>query len=72
MALRRNPEERYRTAELLAQDLRHYLAHEPVSARPRSLGYLAAKFVRRNRAAVASACLMAVALIAAGGFSVGR
>lgn len=70
MALRRNPEERYRTAELLAQDLRHYLAHEPVSARPRSVGYLAAKFVRRNRTAVASACLMAVALIAAGGFSV--
>ncbi|HEV8330768.1 MAG TPA: protein kinase [Steroidobacteraceae bacterium] len=70
MALRRNPEERYRTAELLAQDLRHYLAHEPVSARPRSVGYLAAKFVRRNRTAVASACLMAIALIAAGGFSV--
>jgi serine/threonine-protein kinase len=70
MALRRNPDERYRTAELLAQDLRHYLAHEPVTARPRSVGYLAAKFVRRNRTAVASACLMAIALIAAGGFSV--
>jgi eukaryotic-like serine/threonine-protein kinase len=70
MALRRNPEERYRTAELLAQDLLRYLAHEPVSARPRSVGYLAAKFVRRNRTAVASACLMAIALIAAGGFSV--
>ena len=70
MALRRNPEERYRTAELFAQDLRHFLAHEPVSARPRSFGYLAAKFVRRNRTAVASACVMAMALIAAGGFSV--
>lgn len=70
MALRRNPDERYRTAELLTQDLRHYLAHEPVSARPRSVGYLAVKFVRRNRAAVASACAMAIALIVAGGFSV--
>lgn len=70
MALRRNPDERYRTAELFAQDLLHYLAHEPVSARPRSVGYLAAKFVRRNRTAVASACVMATALIAAGGFSV--
>ncbi len=69
MALRRNPEERYRTAEAFAQDLRHYLALEPVSARPRSLGYLTAKFVRRNRAAVISACAVAVALIAAGGFS---
>ncbi|HEX4971536.1 MAG TPA: serine/threonine-protein kinase [Steroidobacteraceae bacterium] len=70
LALRRNAEERYRTAELFAQDLRHFLAHEPVSARPRSVGYLAAKFVRRNRAAVASACVMVIALIAAGGFSV--
>jgi eukaryotic-like serine/threonine-protein kinase len=70
MALRRNPGERYRTAELLAQDLRHYLAHEPVSARPRSVGYLAAKFVQRNRVAVVSACVVALALIAAGAFSV--
>ena len=69
MALRRNPSERYRTAELLAQDLRHYLAHQPVLARPRSLGYLASKFVQRNRAAVISACAVAIALIAAGGFS---
>ncbi|MGH8237039.1 MAG: tetratricopeptide repeat protein [Steroidobacteraceae bacterium] len=64
-----NPDERYRTAELLAQDLRHSLAHEPVVARPRSLGYLAAKFVRRHRAAVLSACAVAIALIVAGGFS---
>lgn len=70
MALRRNPGERYRTAELLAQDLRHYLAHEPVSARPRSVGYLAAKFVQRNRVAVVSACVVAMALISAGAFSV--
>lgn len=70
MALRRNPDERYRTAELFAQDLRRYLASEPVSARPRSLRYLAAKFVRRNRVAVVSACLVTIALIAAGAFSV--
>ena len=69
MALRRNPAERYRTAELLAQDLRRYLAHEPVHARPRSLGYLAGKFVQRNRVAVISACAVAIALIAAGSFS---
>jgi tetratricopeptide (TPR) repeat protein len=69
MALRRNPDERYRTAELFAQDLRRYLAHEPVTARPRSLGYVATRFVQRNRAAVASACVVAVALIVAGGFS---
>jgi eukaryotic-like serine/threonine-protein kinase len=70
MALRRNPGERYRTAEALAQDLRRHLAHEPVSARPRSLGYVATKFVQRNRTAVVSACLVAIALIVGGGFSI--
>lgn len=70
MALRRNPDERYRTAELFAQDLRRYLASEPVSARPRSMRYLAAKFVQRNRVAVSSACVVAIALIGAGTFSV--
>jgi serine/threonine protein kinase len=69
MALRRNPGERYRTAEALARDLRHYLALEPVSARPRSLGYRMAKFVQRNRVAVASAVAIVIALIVAGGFS---
>jgi tetratricopeptide (TPR) repeat protein len=70
MALRRNPGERYRTAELFAQDLRRYLAHEPVTARPRSLGYVTAKFVQRHRTAVVSASAMAIALIVAGGFSI--
>ena len=69
MALRRNPGERYRTAEAFAQDLRRHLAHEPVSARPRSLGYRTAKFVQRNRAAVASVGAVLVALVVAGGFS---
>jgi serine/threonine-protein kinase len=55
--------------EALAQDLRRYLAHEPVSARPRSLGYLVAKFVQRNRAGVVSASVVALALIVAGAFS---
>ena len=70
MTLRRNPTERYSTAELFAQDLRHYLAHEPVSARPRSFRYIAAKFVRRHRVAVLSASAVAVALLATGGFAV--
>ena len=70
MALRRNPGERYRTAEAFANDLRHFLAHEPVTARPRSLGYLTAKFVRRNRAAVVAAGATAIALVVAGGFSI--
>jgi serine/threonine-protein kinase len=70
MTLRRNPAERYSTAELLAQDLRRYLAFEPVSARPQSFRYIAAKFVRRNRFAVLSASAVALALLGTGGFAV--
>jgi eukaryotic-like serine/threonine-protein kinase len=54
-ALRKRPEERYPTVDALADDLRRYLDHQPVSARPDSLRYRAAKFVRRNRAGVAGA-----------------
>jgi serine/threonine-protein kinase len=56
MALRRNPAERYTTVELLAQDLRRYLALEPVTARPPPLTVLQASSAgaaydmsRRNR-----------------------
>jgi eukaryotic-like serine/threonine-protein kinase len=65
MALRRNPAERYATVDHFAQDLRAYLALEPVSARPRSLRYLAFMFIRRHRAAVAAAAAIVVILIGA-------
>jgi tetratricopeptide (TPR) repeat protein/tRNA A-37 threonylcarbamoyl transferase component Bud32 len=61
-ALKKNPRERYPSAAALADDLRRYLEHQPITARPDTLGYRAAKFVRRNRAAVA---LGGVALAAA-------
>ena len=64
-ALKKLPEDRYRSAELLAQDLRRYLAHEPVSARPDKLAYRAAKFVRRHRGGVLTGGITALALIAA-------
>ena len=62
-ALRKNPAERYASVAAFADDIRRYLASEPVSARPHSWGYRAAKFVRRNRTAVA---LASVALAAVG------
>jgi eukaryotic-like serine/threonine-protein kinase len=70
MALHKNPDERYTTAELFLQDLRRYLALEPVSARPRSFAYLATRFIRRNRAVVTSVSAVALALIATGAFAV--
>jgi serine/threonine-protein kinase len=54
-ALRKAPAERYQTVAAFAEDLRRYLRHEPVSARPGSLAYRARKFARRNRWALAAA-----------------
>src|SRR5205085_1055632 len=45
-------------------DLRRYLRHEPIAARPEALSYRAAKFVRRNRAVVGLAALAALATAA--------
>ena len=64
-ALKRQPAERYGTVELFAQDLRRYLIHEPVSARPDTLAYRTAKFVRRHRGGVAIAAITVLAFIAA-------
>jgi serine/threonine-protein kinase len=64
-ALKKDPLERYQSAELLAQDLRHYLVHEPVSARADSLAYRAGKFVRRHRGSVAAGLTVTIVLIAA-------
>lgn len=63
-AIAKEPERRYRSAQDLAEDLRRHLDHEPVSARPDSLGYRMRTFVRRNRAAVVGAALVLVALTA--------
>lgn len=64
-ALRKNPTDRYATVDLFAQDLRRYLALEPVSARPDSVRYRATKFIRRHRAGVATTVVIAAALVSA-------
>lgn len=62
--LKKNPAERYSSVTALADDLQRHLKHEPISARPDSLRYRAAKFVRRNRTAVALSALTLAAAIA--------
>jgi eukaryotic-like serine/threonine-protein kinase len=64
-ALRKAPAERYATVGAFGDDLRSYLVHQPVSARPDSLAYRAGKFVRRHRGSVIAAALVAAALIGA-------
>jgi len=52
-ALKKKPAERYASVDALADDLRRYLEHEAISARPDTFAYCTAKFLRRNRTAVA-------------------
>jgi serine/threonine-protein kinase len=63
-ALKKPLAERYPTVEALADDLRRHLDHQPVSARPDSLGYRSAKFLRRYRLAVGAASATLLALLA--------
>jgi tetratricopeptide (TPR) repeat protein len=63
-ALKKNPAERYASVTALAEDLRRYLRHEPIGARPDSMAYRAGKFVRRNRTGVALAAMAILAAIA--------
>ena len=63
-ALKKNPQERYPSVTALADDLRRYLKHEPISARPDRIAYRARKFVRRNQTAVALASAALIAMVA--------
>ena len=60
--LEKSRERRYETVNGLARDIQRYLADEPVEARPPSAGYRLRKFLQRNKAAVATASLILLAL----------
>ncbi|MEM1206932.1 MAG: serine/threonine-protein kinase, partial [Acidobacteriota bacterium] len=62
MALRKEPERRYGSAEQLADDLRRHLDGLPVRAQPDRWGYRARKFASRHRRGLASAALVVLAL----------
>ncbi|MEM7582037.1 MAG: tetratricopeptide repeat protein [Acidobacteriota bacterium] len=62
-ALRKEPSERYASVAQLGQDLERHLAGLPVEARRGTFVYLATKFVRRYRVAVAVTVSVFVLLI---------
>lgn len=68
MALRKEPERRYRSVEQFSEDLQRYLSGLPVTARADTFGYRTSKFVRRNRVAVLAAALVLLSLL--GGIAV--
>ena len=63
MALRREPERRYQSAEQFSDDVRRYLAGLPVRARQDTVGYRAGKFARRHKLVLAAAMLVVLSLI---------
>jgi len=66
MAMRKEPQRRYPSAEHFSEDLRRYLEGRPVAARKAGMWYTAAKFTGRHKAACSAASLAAVALIVSG------
>ena len=68
-ALEKDRSRRYATAQGLASDLRHYLDHEPVTARPPSALYRLGKLTRRNRTAVLAGTAVFIALFGGLGVS---
>jgi WD40 repeat protein/predicted Ser/Thr protein kinase len=62
-ALEKDKVRRYRSAGELGEDLRRYLAHEPIRARPASALYQLLKFSRRHRALVAGTAATVAALV---------
>src|SRR5579864_5682862 len=67
-AMHKDPQRRYASAEALIRDINHYLNGEPLEARPDTLQYRAAKFVRRNSSAVATAAFVFAIIIGMASF----
>jgi len=63
-AVAEEPGRRYASAQALADDVQRHLRNEPVSAVADTMGYRAAKFVRRNRLTVGAASVTLLALLA--------
>ena len=63
LALRKEPARRYQSVEQFSEDIRRHLEERPVHARKDTVGYRAAKFVRRNKLALAAAAIVLIALV---------
>lgn len=63
-ALEKERERRYASAGAMAADIRHYLADEPINARPATRAYHLSKFAKRNKALVGGLAATGAALAA--------
>ena len=64
-ALRKEPERRYASVQEFSEDLRRHLEGLPVLARSDTLSYRASKFIKRHKASVAAALIVALTLLSA-------
>lgn len=63
MALRKEPERRYSSVDMLANDLRNYLDGLPVRARPDGVGYRLKKLIGRRKLESAAVAIALLSLI---------
>ncbi len=64
MAMRKEPERRYRSTQQFSEDIRRHPAGLPVIAREDRLGYRLGKFIRRHKTAVAFASVLLALIVA--------
>ncbi len=65
MALRKEPERRYPSAQQLGDDIRRHLANLPVLAQPDSTIYRAKKFIRRHWIGIGAAATLLLTAVSA-------
>ncbi len=63
-ALRKEPRDRYASVDQFAEDIRRHLNGLPVLARRNTASYVARKFLRRHKVAVAAAAVVLIAISA--------
>ena len=62
-AIRKEPRERYNSADQLSEDIRRHLEHLPVLARKSTVAYRCRKYVLRHKIGVTAAVLVFVSLL---------
>src|SRR5258705_1366163 len=67
MAIRKDPQRRYRGAVELSADIRNYIANRPLVAGPESKMYRVRKFIRRNRRSLMTVAAFSIAMLVAVG-----
>jgi eukaryotic-like serine/threonine-protein kinase len=70
MALRKEIDRRYQSADQLLKDLQNYRAGRPVSAQADTFRYRATRFVQRNKLGVAAGSIAVLALVLITGISI--